>query len=345
MTRAVLLLALFACTQEAKVEPIEQQDDQVPGEQPGSENPPEEDTAEPAEEDLPSDYIYEDDEVEALLTAEQVAQGISDGIVAMLSVDPDMLHDTYNAMIDEARTATLAGDDDCPYYYEDYYTYYGYFYWYDSCTADNDLAFSGYGYSYDYIGYTSGYYVYDDLSYLYGNLALTSPSGETFEGSGYSYHQEYLYGSNYHGIYAYVYGNWAYDGEDANGNWLTKGLGVNTYLSGSAYSGMGEPYSQLTMTGSVSGIEGDVNTIVMTDTFIYTEAYGSDCELEPSGQISVRDANGEWYDVEFQGPPYMGASVFPTDCDGCGQVWFRGEYLGEACPDFTPMTDWEERPW
>lgn len=362
MTRSALLLfGLVACTQETKVEPLDDETE-VTGEQPASEDDSgevdtagqgtseeetEEDVADSgeAEDDLPSDYIYEDDEVEALLSPEQVQQGITDGIVAMLSVDPDLMHDTYNTIIDESRSAALAGEADCPYYYEDYYTYYGYYYWYDSCTAEDDLTYSGYGYSYDYEPYETSGYRYSDVSYLYGNLALTTPEGATFEGSGYSYHQEYGYSTNYYAVYAYVYGNWAYDGEDAEGNWLTQNLGVNTYVSASAYSDMGVPYSQMTMTGSVSGLSGDVNTIVMTDTFIYTEAYGSDCDLEPSGLISVRDSQGEWYDVEFQGPPYMGASVFPTDCDGCGQIWFRGEYLGEACPDFSRMTDWEVRPW
>ena len=59
----------------------------------------------------------------------------------------------------------------------------------------------------------------------------------------------------------------------------------------------------------------------------------------------MRDSEGEWYDVNFQGPPYQGARVLPNDCDGCGQVYYRGELLGEVCPDFSILTDWEDRPW
>ena len=115
MTRATLfVIGLVACTQEAKVEPLDGAgaDDEVTGQEPSSEGGAEEDTASEDqvvedEEDLPSDYIYEEDEVVALLSPEQVQQGITDGIVAMLSVDPDMLHDTYNTIIDESRSASL----------------------------------------------------------------------------------------------------------------------------------------------------------------------------------------------------------------------------------------------
>ena len=42
---------------------------------------------------------------------------------------------------------------------------------------------------------------------------------------------------------------------------------------------------------------------------------------------------------------FGGAPVFSPDCNGCCQVNYRGEDLGEVCPDFSGLTYWEGRPW
>ena len=34
-----------------------------------------------------------------------------------------------------------------------------------------------------------------------------------------------------------------------------------------------------------------------------------------------------------------------SQCDGCGELFFMGESLGELCPDLGPLMDWEGRPW
>ena len=90
---------------------------------------------------------------------------------------------------------------------------------------------------------------------------------------------------------------------------------------------------------------GTANSIWFDGVWIATEGQGSDCPIEPSGTISIRDDAGDWYDVEFQGPGYSGAASFPPECDGCGDVWYQGENLGQACVDFSAMTDWEGSPW
>ena len=104
---------------------------------------------------------------------------------------------------------------------------------------------------------------------------------------------------------------------------------------------------QASWDGGVFGIDGAAEAIYATDFYIYSEAKGSPCELEPSGLISIRDSLGQWYDVEFQGPPYSGAWSYQPECDGCGSAWFRGEYMGEACVDFGIFMEWdgEGRPW
>jgi hypothetical protein len=69
-------------------------------------------------------------------------------------------------------------------------------------------------------------------------------------------------------------------------------------------------------------------------------ASGSECSSEPGGTVSVRDAEGEWYDVTFQGPVSGSSTSFPAECDGCGEVWFRGAPIGDVCPDLSTLQTW-----
>lgn len=296
-------------------------------------------------EDDPDEYIFDEETVEPLLGLEDVEKGIEEGLFTVLWADPAIMLDEYTRVIETSMSAAISAEDDCPYYYDYYYEDYGYFYWYDSCTSDEDVSFSGYALGYEYSGMTSGYYVYPHYQYLSGTGSVTNADGYELELGGYAYDYEYEYAGYYSYHYGYIVGNFAYDDPAFADTWLAAGLSINVTVSGDHYDDAESPQNTLTFSGSLSGMQGDVNTIVMTDTYIYTASRGSSCELEPSGTISVRDAAGEWYDVQFQGPPYAGASIFPPDCDGCGQVFFRGQQLGEVCPDFSILTDWEDRPW
>lgn len=361
MTLRLLLGLLAACQPETKVNPID--DEPAVEEEEGQDTPSEEQTEEetpqvdPSQVDLedyipsgaidhtPDDYIFEEETVEPLLTVEQVKLGIEEGLATVFWADPALLVNEYEGIIETSKGSALAGEGDCPYFYDYYYDDYGYFYWYDSCTADDDVAYAGYALSYDYAGLTSGYYVYNQYNYVSGTGSITSPEGYELELGGYVYDYEYEYAGYYSYHYGYIVGNFAYDDPEFADTWMAADLSINIYVYGDHYDDDESPQNTLTFTGSLAGMTGDVNTIVLTDTYIASASRGSSCELEPSGTISVRDEAGEWYDVTFQGPPYVGASVFPPDCDGCGQVYFRGQELGEVCPDFSILTSWEDRPW
>jgi len=364
---ATLMALLVACRPESKVTPI---DDQPTGQtDPGAADDAEEqgdpgpsravaqgavavglslnprDVRTPGQDD-PDDYVYEQDEVEALLSVADVEQGIEDGLATAMWIDPSIVLDEYGRLISAAEADMVSGEGDCPYYYDYYLEYYSYFYWYDSCTTPDGTAFSGYALGYDFSGASSPPYAYPHYAYLSGSGAVQSPDGYTLEigGSAYDYEYDY-YGSYYNYHSGYVVGSFAYDDPRFADTWLAAGLSIDLTISGDDYGDYDVPMNTLTFTGSLSGMTGDVNTVVFTDTTISAAGRGSACDVEPSGTISVRDADGEWYDVNFQGPPYVGASVFPPDCDGCGQVYFRGQYLGDACPDFRVITTWEGRPW
>ena len=71
------------------------------------------------------------------------------------------------------------------------------------------------------------------------------------------------------------------------------------------------------------------------------------CALEPSGVLSLRAPDGNWYDITFDGPTEDQEDIQSSeaDCDGCGVATFRGEVLGMVCPDFSPILSWELHPW
>jgi hypothetical protein len=61
--------------------------------------------------------------------------------------------------------------------------------------------------------------------------------------------------------------------------------------------------------------------------------------------VSLRDSDGNWYDVVFDGPILYDDVIDPAVCDGCGEAWYRGEPMGTVCADFNALVDWEVSPW
>ena len=290
--------------------------------------------------DEPSEYIYDEDseQTEALLSLGELEEGIREVIDVAMVTDPMDLTVLY----DELRIEQ--DDDDCPYYYVDAdgNSYYGYDYWYDTCTSDEGGSFTGYAYSYNYEPYTSGGYVYDDEGYVHMYGSIIDRLGDGLELSGTYYH--YTYGStaddNRHG-YGYVLGDARWTGTDMG--WLSQEYSLDLYYWWDYYP-LTTGYT-LNLDGSLSGLQGQVNSALFDDVYIHAETLGSECELEPSGNIAVRDEAGEWYHVYFQGPAWWGAPVFPPDCDGCGEAFYRGDSMGSVCPDFEGLSDWALRPW
>jgi hypothetical protein len=323
----------------------EQQLTEKPAPQPELDAGPETE-AEPAdseeqEDDAPSEYIYDAEEAdEALLSAGEIEESIREVLEVVVWTNPMEL----TAFYEDIRLD--GGDDDCPYYYKDAdgENYYGHDYWYDSCTAGSGSTFSGYALSYSYEPYVSGSYIYDDQAYLSSYGSITDRLGNVMDLSGSFYHYSYghLDSATRYG-YAYLIGDARWSSEEAADTWLASEYSLNLTYSWGSYPSEGGYYIDLV--GSISGLTGVTNAALFEAFYLSSASIGSDCELEPSGTLSVRDAAGEWYHVEFQGPAWSGAPVFTPECDGCGDAFYRGEFLGEVCPDFSPITQWENRPW
>ena len=286
-------------------------------------------------EEDPSDYTYDEDEIELALTATDVELALAEGLATFFDLD---LFLAFDALQDSVAD----GDGDCPVYYDYYKTTYGYDYWYGPCSTRDDIDYDGYIYGVDYGEYDTGSYHYNRYGWWYGDFRANYPDGSVYEQTGYLYGYDYTYTpSNYRYFYSYLIGESIWTSPEWEGTWLTDSLSLSLYVTGASYSGAGR---YLDLEGGISGFSGDISAIDFSDVWIANEDYSS-CPEEPSGQIGVRGPDGEWYQVLFHGPAYEGAESFPLECDGCGEVWVRGQMIGMACPDFSALTDWEGSPW
>lgn len=289
--------------------------------------------------DVPSPYLVEDTGTEEIptLAPEIVQRGVQSVVDEVFSYDPMLIFQAQQA-------AYAAGDGDCPYVYDDYLDLYGYYYWYDTCSASNGSTFDGYSYYVDLEDQDGGYYVYDDYHTFYGLTDIYTAAGERYEQTGQaSYYNTDYYAYGYRYVSWYISGDFIWTGASFGDTWL--GADMSMQLSGYGYQYDNDGGTLLSLEGTVGGLAGDFDSVAFTGLFAMDEAIGNDCP-EPGGTVSIREAStGEWYDVEFQGPSYWGAGTFPPECDGCGDVYHRGDWLGQACPDLTTLTRWKEQPW
>jgi len=293
-------------------------------------------------ESQPSPYLYETEEEEATLTLTQIREGIETGLAVYSQIDAPVVHEIYAGLRE--------GDAECPAYSETYYDDNGRWYWYDTCESEAGATFTGWGVSLFYEDVvTVDEYRYDAYGYLSTASKIRDPEGRVFEGAGYSYFYDRTYQpgvSDYRTWHNRTYGHFRWEGDEGAGTWIDKGLIIDVYLLSTYYPSY--PGRYVAMDGSVFGFDGDVDAIMVESLYLYDESMGSTCIEEPYGTISVRGESGSWYEVVFQGPEYWGAPAFPPDCDGCGQVSFRGEPMGEVCPSFSALMDWDavnSTPW
>lgn len=288
----------------------------------------------------PPPYIYTTATKEKVpsLTTKQVETAISEGLAALVMLDPMDLHNSYESF-------RAASDENCPYYDEDYYETYETTYWGDTCTTAAGAAFDGYGYSYEFDDYVSGDYTYPEYRYFYGTARMTDLDGNTWEGSGYSSYYQYRYQFDPESVHSNwsSYGSFDRTGSFDEENWVDNGFSYEIYRYLSYYGAY--PGAVLTLDASISGLDTIAGTLNIDDFWMYSETLGSPCPEEPYGTISVRSDEGDWFDATFDGPPYWGGANFPEACDGCGDLYFQGVEMGTVCPDFSLLSGWEVVPW
>lgn len=284
-----------------------------------------------------STYIDPADEVALpALSTEEVQAALDEALVAIRGLDAGPVLDAYEAAMDES-------DGDCPTYYS---TSDG-DYWYDSCDSDDGARFDGYLASTTYDGSVGADGVAWTGFVIQGVAAIETADGRRFVANGgagrLSAEQDGL-----NQFYTVVDGDFSWDGDEAEGTWLADGPMPAFTLY--AWDAPGVGARAMVLQGSASGFTGEVETVVFDGVALATESAGFPCEIEPSGTLSFRDADGSWVDLLWDMPYDTTTSTLgemdEADCDGCASTWAEGEYIGQTCLDWSGLLDWDgDAPW
>jgi len=288
----------------------------------------------PPEEENPSEYIFEEESPELALSIGAIEEAIEETVEILQRLDPIAVHEAY-------EEAKQAADENCPILNDAY----DYDFWSESCETEAGASFTGQVAYWRYQDYQDEYYDIAEDAYYNGDAKVTTADGDIFVGSGYSRRESKkdLNGDNRYQWWQ-AWGEFSWSGPSADGSWISDDYTVDFSMwSGNYYAQNYATYTSFN--GGVSGLKGEINTLLMRDIMIYGEELGSECDLEPYGTVSVRDNSGNWVDVVFDGPAYWGAWAFQPHCDGCGMAYFRGEELGPVCTDFSTFMNFERFPW
>lgn len=291
----------------------------------------------------PSAWSYEaDPEPTPTLALADIGMAVEELIDTVLETNASPVLFGYDSVM-------LSSDDYCPYAYA-YDDFSGpgldTTLWYGGCETGSGAVFDGYAFHvvYDEYYVSDGDLTYDG-TYVFGQLEVIDDQGRTFRAGGGAYALEAHTGESadtpielHQSI---VSGTFSWDGDEGS-SWLSTDLLPDLTLT--SYWWPEHDSGYLYLHGGASGLGGTVDTVVLDELQIADAALGW-CDKEPYGQASVRDDDGNWYDVVYDGQTWDSPALGDGTCDGCGAVYFRGDYLGEACSDFSPLVSWENRPW
>lgn len=287
----------------------------------------------PDPEDAATPWSYEPtSDREADLSIDVLEEALATWLPALRTVDARPAIAAFDAVTAHADGLCPAVDA-----YEDAYA--TTVAWYsDGCQTPDGAAFQGYAQRSWVTGVDdNGWSVYND--YVYGVAAAVTPAGEALQISGYVAwaagsldhpEAEPPYTEQYEQHVAAADVSW--DGAGAAGTWLTAPVALTGGWGAYTVPGFG---AQLTLDGTITGDLGDLTALAASNLTTVSPQWRACPSDEPNGVVSLRDAAGGWYDVIFQGstdpaPP-------PEACDGCGELWFEGERVGEVCPDLSGL--------
>lgn len=110
--------------------------------------------------------------------------------------------------------------------------------------------------------------------------------------------------------------------------WIGDLTGSWRYSAGSPWlaHGFSGTVAVQILPGLMVGAEGAMN-VQGTHVAMHELTLPEICNGGAQGGLSLRDANGGWYRIEFE------------ECTACGSLSFEGAAMGEACVDFTPFLE------
>jgi hypothetical protein len=226
----------------------------------------------------------------------------------------------------------------------------------ESCTASSDAFFQvDLRFKRELEGQEGSAYRFENAAIRGGSLVV-DPLGNSLDFSLVFSHEDRTSSGGIRKLYGSWVGVATWSGAAA-GEWLSTGASVGlAYLWATGSDGVTP--SAFTALGGISGLQGAVvDTTVFSGVFgveypdsvlgftLAGSSLGSLCDAEPHGSVHLKTHAKEWYEVRFDAPVLGQAPQSAEECDGCGTVLFRGEEMGEICPDLAMFLDWQGRPW
>lgn len=185
-------------------------------------------------------------------------------------------------------------------------------YWEADCTAASGASFFGWV-TWNWFRNVldeQGNVCADDAFY-FGFVRISDPTGARFDGYGTVYYRGCVEADGTRVVDAYLEGDFQFEG--ASGTFLATLQPVSLFWTARD----GPAGRSLALDGALSGRTGDVAAVRFEDLALTTG--------EPAGRVTLWDQAGRATVLDFDG-----------NGDGCA---------GEVCVDWSPLTDWAERPW
>ncbi len=267
------------------------------------EAPTDSDDPVPTEEAL-APFIDPWEPVEVDFERDQVEASLQEAIDVVIDLHAGPALEAYAAVMTESSAQ-------CP---DLLYDFDGYSAWVDSCSTMGGAQFSGYAYV------DSG----AEGNITYETLALSatiSSDVQAFSGAGY-WGESHLDEPPIRFWGSFLEGQVLWDGATGD-TWITRGIRPSIEIERSRYGDV--PFTFVNLRGALGGLDAPMSTVEFTDIVMEDPLCA-----EPTGIMSARDPDGNWFDLVFDG----------ETCDGCGTVSHLGETVGEACVDLTPWTSW-----
>ncbi|MCB9744559.1 MAG: hypothetical protein H6741_17810 [Alphaproteobacteria bacterium] len=278
------------------------------------------DSAAPEPPIVPSAYAPDAEDLQPPedLPTEAIEAGLEEVIRTLPLVKPRLLHDTWHNLMADY------GDAACP----EVSDHNGQDHWReDLCVSDAGAEFRGWSLYYRSLPPPPEQEFLIEVGWLSGQASITTPEGYRLDSFGDALHEYFVSDEGTEGNRGFVFGDFLYNDPRMADTWLQFGITLESYFSFSRREG----WYQTNLDTWIAGLDNPETPAVILESFLLTDEPGR-CGLEPMGEIRVRDINGVWYELFFDGPE---ASV--DQCDGCGQAW-RGERLvGEVCVDWSPL--------
>jgi hypothetical protein len=274
----------------------------------------------------PSVYVFDTTSTPTpTASLDDIKGALQNALDSTMTIDVSPVEAAYNK-------AMLGSTSQCPYVYDNPQGSY----WYDSCTADDGSKFDGYVFAYAGTAvpdpYNAG--MLDDYWYAYGGATVVDSSAHQLELAGDAVWYK-VYSDDFAYYYTQVNGTFSWNGPEAKDTWLEDGLDPDLTVTSQVVPSVGA--TSITLDGGFGGLPNGWAVAYDQNSVIDENLFGGLCSQELSGTVGVRAPDGTWYDIQFQGWDGISTDYDASGCDGCGDVYYEGVSIGQACPDLSKL--------